>query len=366
MIITRPTLLVDEAKCRQHIQQMVEKAHAAGVVFRPHFKTHQSHAIGNWFRALGVTKITTASVSMAEYFANDGWDDITIAFPLNYLAFENINALAKKVTLNLCAVNVEAVQHLAEKLTHSISIYIEIDTGYGRTGIDATDYTAIDAIISVINSASKMTFEGFVSHAGHSYKCRNASAIEEVHATTVNKIKALAVRYKTQFPELICSVGDTPTCSVMDSFDGVDEIRPGNFVFYDVTQSEIGACTLDDVAVVVACPIVAIHKNKSELVVHGGAVHLSKDSIILPDGKLIFGRLAKLSDTGWEILPASYFVKSISQEHGIITIPEDSIPNFSIGDVIGIVPVHSCLAADCMGGYQTLSGKKLDHMKGAK
>ena len=60
---------------------MVDRAAAADVDFRPHFKTHRSREVGRWFRDFGVAAITVSSVDMAQYFSNDGWDDITIAFP---------------------------------------------------------------------------------------------------------------------------------------------------------------------------------------------------------------------------------------------------------------------------------------------
>ncbi len=97
--INRPTLLVDEALCRRNIARMAEKARIAGVRFRPHFKTHQSAAIGEWFREAGVTAITVSSVSMARYFSGAGWSDITIAFPVNLREMEEINRLAGEIHL---------------------------------------------------------------------------------------------------------------------------------------------------------------------------------------------------------------------------------------------------------------------------
>ena len=67
--VTKPTFVVDPVICRRNIARMADKARGAGLKFRPHFKTHQSAAIGAWFREEGVTAITVSSVSMARYFA---------------------------------------------------------------------------------------------------------------------------------------------------------------------------------------------------------------------------------------------------------------------------------------------------------
>ncbi|MBY0433245.1 MAG: hypothetical protein K2U26_03955 [Cyclobacteriaceae bacterium] len=88
MKITRPTLLLDEQKCRANIKRIVDKAKRARVKLRPHFKTHQSHEVGSWFREEGVSACTVSSIEMAAYFAKDYWHDITVAFPVNVLEVE--------------------------------------------------------------------------------------------------------------------------------------------------------------------------------------------------------------------------------------------------------------------------------------
>ena len=93
------------------------------------------------------------------------------------------------------------------------------------------------------------------------------------------KLNNLKQKYLSQFPDLITSYGDTPSCSLADNFEGFDEIRPGNFVYYDVMQYHIGSCSLDEIAVAVACPVVAIHPERNEVVIYGGAVHFSKEFI---------------------------------------------------------------------------------------
>ena len=110
-MIIKPTLFIDEKKCRENINNMFSKVKTNKLEFRPHFKTHQSLEIGSWFKEVGVTKITVSSLSMAEYFSTQ-WNDITIAFPTNILEIETINTLAKKITLNLSIENEERILFL--------------------------------------------------------------------------------------------------------------------------------------------------------------------------------------------------------------------------------------------------------------
>ena len=168
--------------------------------------------------------------------------------------------------------------------------------------------------------------------------------------------------YSSSYPEMMISLGDTPCCSLLEDFTGVDEIRPGNFVFYDLMQEQIGACRMEEIAVALACPIVAKNEARLEIAVYGGAVHLSKEHILDENGKKCFGKIVQLQDSGWsDILPRTRMI-SLSQEHGIFQAERRVFDDLQIGDLIGILPVHSCLTADTMGEYFTLKGIKLDHL----
>ena len=51
--INRPTFVLDKQICLRNIEKMAKKASEHGLRFRPHFKTHQSAEIGEWFRSFG-------------------------------------------------------------------------------------------------------------------------------------------------------------------------------------------------------------------------------------------------------------------------------------------------------------------------
>ncbi len=359
-MLTKPTLILDEKKCKENIYRMYSKAQKHGLHFRPHFKTHQSLEIGNWFKDIGVNQITVSSVTMAEYFSSD-WNDITIAFPVNLREINAINELAEKVALNLVVESLESMMFLAGSLRTKAGIFLKIDVGYHRTGIDPVDVILIDSILSIIDDNPQLTFKGFLGHAGHTYQCRTVKAIKQVHEDSLGVMSKLKTTYIERYVDLIISLGDTPSCSVAEDFSGVDEIRPGNFVFYDLTQSVIGSCTASQIAVALACPVVAIHKGRSEIVVYGGGVHLSKERLHDEEG-VVFGRIVEEGKEGWgEVIPEMY-VKSLSQEHGIIAVPDTHIDNYKIGDTIMILPVHSCMTANLMKSYRTIDGRLISRL----
>ena len=52
-------------------------------------------------------------------------------------------------------------------------------------------------------------------------------------------------------------------------------------------------------------------------------------------------------------------VKRLSQEHGIVSVPEQFFQEIHIGDLLFILPVHSCLTADMYCSYTATNGRKI-------
>ncbi len=296
--ITYPTALVDVQRVKENIRRMAQKAKKSRVIFRPHFKTHQSAAIGEYFREFGVEAITTSSLRMAQYFANHGWMDITVAFPVNLREIETINRLASRIRLHLLLESTAAVAFLSQHLRHPVQAWIKIDVGYGRTGIHWANTERVQQLAREMLRTSKINLQGLLTHAGHTYHAASRQEIAQIYQQSVERMNQLRDRLaEAGMPALRVSVGDTPGCSVVEKFGEVDEIRPGNFVFYDAMQMQLGACREEDIALAVACPVVAIHPERQQLVIYGGAVHLSKDYLEMPTGEN-FGLVAPLQGDG--------------------------------------------------------------------
>jgi len=359
--IKKPTLILNSRICKRNIRVMAAKAHEQNVIFRPHFKTHQSAAIGEWFREEGVSAITVSSVSMAKYFAKQGWQDITIAFPVNILEIEEINELASAVDLHLLIESERTANFLKEKLTADCGFFIKIDTGYHRTGIEAQNVLLINKVLQSANS-QKLHFKGFLTHSGNAYHAKDRQELTRIQQYTSGNLLKLKKHFQPQYPGLILSVGDTPTCSQLPAFNGINEIRPGNFVFFDVMQFTLGSCQLEDIAVALVCPVVSVHLNRMEAVIYGGAVHLSKErALLLPDHESIYGLAISWDGEKWDTCNLLGKVSSLSQEHGILSLSQPGC-NLKPGDLLAILPVHSCLTANLMRRYLTLDGEIIETM----
>jgi D-serine deaminase-like pyridoxal phosphate-dependent protein len=359
--ITRPRLLLHEKTCKANIRRMTEKAKKHQVQLIPHFKTHQSARVGEWFREAGVTAITVTSVKMATYFAEHGWKDITIAFPVNVLEMEKLNSLAARVDLRIFINSRETAGLLKQQLKNPVRFFIEVDAGDGRSGVEASDFDTINNILGV-TKGSQLKFQGFYTHPGHTYSAASPQEVQKISSEVLEKLRSLKAHFREEFPELKIGLGDTPSCSIAEDFAGVDSIHPGNFVYYDLVQQSVGANNFKDIAICLAVPVVAVHPERQEVIVHSGWVHQGKDSLTDKAGNTHYGLVVELNDEKWSAPIPGAQVSKISQEHGVLSLPGEMMERTKVGDLLGILPVHACATAVMMGEIWTTRGEKLQMM----
>ncbi len=338
---------------------MADRARAAGARFRPHFKTHQSAAVGEWFAAAGVESIAVSSLAMAFYFAEAGWQDITLAFPANPRRIDELESLARRANLGTITDDESVARLLRDRLPPSASVWVEIDPGYGRTGVSWEEPQRIVELARLIDSADGPRLGGLLTHAGQTYRAASADEVRAICTETIAKMQRLADevdRAIGRLPEI--SIGDTPSCCLAGDLSGADEIRPGNFVFFDLQQLALGACEPDRIAAVAACPVAGVYPRRGEIAIHGGAVHLSKDTAPVGDRR-VHGLLVHRTGDGWSAPDPAARVVSLSQEHGIVRI-DGGVTGWSPGDVALVAPAHSCLTAEMFGSYLTTDGRRLE------
>lgn len=342
-----PSLVVSKDQMNANLDKMLQKAMLADVGLRPHFKTHQLPEVGKIFRDKGIQKITVSSVSMASVFAEDNWKDILIAVPVNIREIGEVNKLASRIQLGLLVDSTDAVTFLSSALLSSVDVYIKIDCGYGRVGVNVNAWDEVAVLAKEIGSSKRMNLKGLVAHFGDTYNAGSEEEITTIHSVSVRNLNALRTFLHSNFGDLSISVGDTPSLSVLENWQDFEEARPGNFIYYDAMQYTLGACSFKDISALVACPVIAKYPEREEVVVYGGAVHLSKESLVV-QGLKNFGMVVEIHPDFTTSLMEGVYVKKLSQEHGTLHVPSHRMANFSVGGLIGVIPIHSCLSANLL------------------
>ncbi len=348
---TNPNIFIDSNRAKANLKAVFEDQRFSDVTFRPHFKTHQSIGAGMWFRNSGIEKITVSSLPMAEYFTAGGWDDILIALPLNPNQFAQYNTLAAKIKLHLLIDNNEVLSLALSKLKNPVSFYLKADAGYGRAGWPAENTKEFLKALKLISKNGTHSFSGILSHFGNTYSARSVEEIVDINLSSITRLVVLKEYIETQTGKSCpLSIGDTPSLPhyTLEMLKNISELRPGNFVYYDMMQVALGTCQINQVAAALKCDILSVYHNRNEVLLHAGAVHLSKEVCPMPDGKPGFGALVRLNEGNICEVIDDCFVDRLSQEHGILRVTPAFFNEFGTGDSIGILPVHSCLmvAAD--------------------
>lgn len=356
-LIKTPTILLNEDQVRANIEKMAKKAFTQGVRFRPHFKTHQSAEIGCWFKEINVDAITVSSVRMAQYFAKNGWEDITIAFPVNLREMEEIRKLSHQIKLGLLVDHWDVAKVLAQDKAIRADVWIKIDTGMIRAGVDWQNEQQQLELARLIQGSTHLRFRGLLTHAGQTYHAESPLEIQALYKQSVERINMCRRFLSHEINSFIeVSVGDTPGCWLADEFGDVDEVRPGNFVFFDAMMFRLGVCSMRDISLCVACPVISKYETRNEVLVLGGSVHLSKEAVENSQPPMYGYAVMSPANSDWQIEETN-FIRSLSQEHGIVRLDPRTFKQIQIGDLVYVIPAHSCLAVSALGEYLTTDGK---------
>ena len=344
--MTTPAFLVDRNIVEQNCRAMRDKALTSGVAFRPHAKTHKTVEIARMQHGGGVGPITVSTLAEAEFYADAGFRDITYAVPIAPEKLARAAALARRIErLNILIDSFDALRAV-ESASAVFDAFLKVDCGYHRAGVDPNDPDSVRLALAMAHSPA-VHFQGLLTHAGHSY---HAHDVDEIRRVAAEETAALT-RFRALLDglgDIPRSIGSTPTLSVVDRFTDCDEVRPGNYVFFDAFQATIGSCRRDDVAVSVLATVVGSYPERHEAILDAGALALSKDAG--PDHIDPQFGYGIVCDTALRPLPAR--LVALSQEHGKLATSEP----LPVGARLRIIPNHSCLTAAMYERYHVIEG----------
>lgn len=351
--IKTPSLILDLTRVERNAKRMTDIANRNNVRLRPHIKTHKCIEVARIQTAGHDGAITVSTLAEARAFAKHGFNDITYAVPIERGKFDDaIEILDSGVTLNLLTDDADTVKAL-DATGAKFDVFLKIDCGTHRVGVEPNDERAL-TIPRLISESSNLTFAGILTHAGHSYDVDSREAIlrvahheRDVMVSLSGMLRADGIKVPT------VSVGSTPTMSTIDDLTGVDEIRPGNYIFFDNFQATLGSCSFEDTALTVLAAV--IHKGNGRLVIDAGAIALSKDrGPVGIDPGCGYGRVLDVdgNETGMR-------VTGLSQEHGEITASDDAAERFKVGDRVRVLANHSCLTAAQHSHYNVIENGEI-------
>jgi D-serine deaminase-like pyridoxal phosphate-dependent protein len=292
---------------------------------RPHVKTHKCVEIGRRQVEAGAVGITAGNVGEAEVFAKAGFDDIFLAYPIwpSGTKGARIRELAETTRLRVGVDNAAAIEALADAMGDApdrLQVVVEVDCGARRSGAppELAGDLALVARKRGLVPVGVFTYPG---HGGSTPEARERAA-QDQHAALTTAVRSLAdVRVTAE----VVSAGSTPTIEFSTS-SVITEIRPGEYVFCDLNNTRLGACSEDQLALFVAATVV------SDWV---------PDQVILDVGTKALSREGS-PDLGYGgIAGRNAVLGKLNEYHGFLAVPAgEARPG--VGSVVAVVPNHVC------------------------
>jgi len=345
-LLETPAVVIERQILDDNIDAMQSLAREHGLRLRPHIKTHKSLAVARRQMAAGACGITAAKVDEALVFIRDGIPSVTLAQP--QMVASKVDRLMAAAQSHACEVRwivdsrpgLDLLAGRADACGLAADVFIKIDVGLHRCGCRPDD-PEIQALAGAIQSYPHLRLAGLLSHAGHAYGAANrqeAAAIAEDERRTMLAVARRLEAAGLPVPEI--SVRSTPTVLAAERFDGITEIRPGNYVFMDRSPLRLGLVTWKQVALTVLATVIS--RNDDYLIVDAGSKTFSSDAgahgSAAAGGFAVGWPLEQFGEAGQERV-----LVRLSEEHGFVP---RSGTDLSLGACLRFIPNHACPVAN--------------------
>ncbi|HVW86437.1 MAG TPA: alanine racemase [Bryobacteraceae bacterium] len=341
-----PALIVDLDIMERNLRRVSDYCAAHNLRLRPHTKTHKSILVARQQLALGAAGLTVAKTGEAEVMLGAEPRDLLVAYPVvGEAKLRRLAAVAgvTRVTVALDSlISARQLSRAAEEAGVRFGVLTEIDVGLARVGVQPSE--ALD-LARAMAALPGLEWRGITFYPGH-IKDQNAEKLAEL-SRTIGSIRDEFVRAGLA-PEIV-SGGSTPALYHSHEIEGLNEIRPGTYVFNDLNTVASGACALEDCAASVLVTVVS-HTRPERMIVDGGSKTFSSDK--LSSGGPGHGRVVEA--------PGASFHK-MNEEHGFIDVSKAE-RSFEIGEKVRIIPNHICVVVNLHEYVYGVRGGKVEEV----
>jgi D-serine deaminase-like pyridoxal phosphate-dependent protein len=332
-----PEIVVDLDIAERNARRLATALDERAIALRPHVKTHKSPALARLQLEVGAQGITVGNLGEAEVFADEGFDDIFIAYPIwaDGPKADRLRALAARSGLRLAVGfdSTEGAKRLAAAVRGAprpLRVLLELDPGNRRTGAPPSQAGAIAAAALDLG----LDVVGVFTHGGHAYRPGGAAPAGDDEVRALAEGAAALLDLGIDRPTI--SAGSTPT-QLTAAVEPVNEIRAGTYILGDRQQWALGAVPHDGIAIAVAATVVSAAVD-GQIVIDAGAKTLTKDVAPYLEG---YGAIPAYPDA---------VIERLSDYHGVVRIPAGT-RRPAVGEVVAVVPNHVCPVIDTRDAF---------------
>jgi D-serine deaminase-like pyridoxal phosphate-dependent protein len=344
-----PAIVVDLEVMERNLARMADYCRSHNLRLRPHTKSHKIPELARRQLAHAAQGITVAKIGEADVMLDAGITDILIAYPIiGRGKAEKLADLATRanITVSLDSVAVaQAISEEAAKRDVRIGILVELDVGFHRCGV--VDEDQVVAIARRVADLPGLEFKGLMFFPGHLQVPEKERAELRVAVNDFLE-RALAQLEDAGLRVQIVSGGSTPTAREGHLFTGVNEIRPGMYIFNDRNMVGVGVAAIEDCALSVITTVVST-SVPGRAIVDAGSKTLSSDRHEVAGGGG-FGMV--------KIDPAAE-VERLSEEHGNLNISRSN-REYRVGERLAIIPNHVCSTVNMHNRIYGVVGERVE------
>jgi len=342
--IATPALLVDHRVMEANLRQLQDACDARGVELWPHVKTHKMVRALELQLALGAKGATCSKIGEAEALLPSGVRRIFIANSLvDPAAAPRLRVLADSLDELIVAVtsiaHFEALAHVLRTAHLRLPVLLAVDTGLHREGVRSVADGCV--VAGLIEKSPHMDLIGLYTHEGHAYGVNPPAALKEFVASVYSSLCAVRQALGDSLPLWPgCSV----TAPLMLSEAGVKAVRPGTYIFGDLSLTDSTE---------------VMPFNAAALTIYTTVVDRPTDGLALIDAgsKVFSGDKTKRAVSGRCVEIPTLEVSRVNEEHGYVT--GEGVDQLKVGQRLRFVPAHVCTVVNLADCVRMIDGEKI-------
>jgi len=342
--VETPCLLAFPAAIHRNIDRMAEQLGGLKRI-RPHIKTHKCNQVVRLLMGRGIDKFKCALVSEARLLIECGATDILLAYPVVGPAAGRLASLLAEHRDARVMVTVDdagsaaALNEACRRYDRPVDVLVDLDVGMHRTGVHPSEATAL---ARAVREMSHLRLRGLHAYDGH-IRDNDLSIRRKAVETAMSEPLRLKHEWAALgFVEgpLLLSTSGTLSFVVAKDIDGIDEVSPGTWVFWDVAYDEIDGHRFD-FAGLVASRVIS-RPTPDTVTLDAGSKGLSRDITGPP---LVINRPGLVPDRA-------------NEEHQVCRWRGDG-PAPSIGEVVLLAPRHICTTVYLYGHFHVVENGRI-------
>ncbi|MCK0161455.1 D-TA family PLP-dependent enzyme [Allomuricauda sp. F6463D] len=344
--VDSPSIALYVEHVKYNINEMVSLVNGKTERLMPHIKTNKMPKVMELLLSSGISNFKASTISEAEIAAEAGANSVLIAHQLVGPKIDRFLSLIghfPNTTFSTIVDNVDSAELLNQKAKEkklTVNIYIDINNGMNRSGIEIGP--GLDDLIVYFKICDFLIFKGLHSYDGHLRDVDFVERKEKIEKGMKDvEIYFEALRIDYPAAELIC--GGTPSFTT----HLLQEKRitsPGTCVLWDWGYDEkLSEQNFKHAALLITR---IISKPTNGII----TVDLGHKSVAAENP--IDKRVKFLNLEDYELL-------SQSEEHGVIRVK--NWDKYKIGDVLYSIPYHICPTINLHDEVSVIkNGKKIN------